>query len=272
MDEFLAHPAVQAGVAPFIVALALAAALGRTRLLGLALVAAFATAVGLTIGFSFETLTASRKLELVGLACALVVLGVELGGAACSLRIRLALDVAVAACTAWLLWRVLQQQPAAKATLQALASTAFIVALLESSLALREEKFRVAASSVALGFAVGVMSVLGASLVLGQIGIALAAGAGAVLLVLLLSPRSAWSWTVAIPVPVVAGLAALLAVFTASLPWFCLIPLLAIPWATRMVPQPPASPWRTAVLSLLAALVPAVLAAVLAWFTASPAS
>ena len=273
MDEFLAHPAVQAGVAPFIAALAVAAALGRTRLLGLATVAAFAAVIGLTIGFSYETLTALRKLELVGLACAGVVLAAEFGGASCSARVRLALDLAVAACAVWLVWRVLQQQPMFKATLQGLASVAFVVALMESSLALREEKLRVATSSLALGLAVGVLSVLGASVVLGQIGIALAAGSGAVLLVQLLwAQPSASGWTVALPTTVVAGLGALLAVFTASLPWFCLVPLLVIPWATRLVAQQPAHPWLTAVLSLLAALVPAVLAATLAWFAAGAAA
>ena len=58
MNDFLQHPAVQAGVAPFVVALIVAALLGRTRFAWLAIVAGWATGYALVNGISFSPLTA----------------------------------------------------------------------------------------------------------------------------------------------------------------------------------------------------------------------
>ena len=94
---------------------------------------------------------------------------------------------------------------------------------------------------------------MGASALLAQIGIAVAAGSGAMLLVLMFGrQRASAGWTLVIPAAVIAGLVGLLAVFTGSLPWFCLLPTLAIPWATRLVPVERHPPWLAAVLTALA--------------------
>src|SRR5256886_5322385 len=71
MQEMLANPAVQGGLAPFIAALTVAALLAPFRLGGLAVVAAFATAVYFIAGFTFEPLTATRKIILLGFAAPL---------------------------------------------------------------------------------------------------------------------------------------------------------------------------------------------------------
>ena len=80
MDELLQHPAVQAGIAPLLVALAVAAALWRTRLAWLAVAAAYATAVTLSVGFALQPLTAGRKVTL------LIALAALLGAALDTLR------------------------------------------------------------------------------------------------------------------------------------------------------------------------------------------
>src|SRR5256885_14679506 len=67
----LANPAVQGGLAPFIAALTVAALFAPFRLGGLAVVAAFATAVYFIAGFTFEPLTATRKIILLGFAAPL---------------------------------------------------------------------------------------------------------------------------------------------------------------------------------------------------------
>jgi hypothetical protein len=124
-----------------------------------------------------------------------------------------------------------------------------------------------------LGLAVAVLALLGASVVLGQLAMAVAAGSAAVLVVLLAGAGTAdGGWSVALPAGVVCGLGSLLAVFTGSLPWFCLVPLLGIPWATRLVPQNLERRWRTASLTLVVSLPPVVLAIALAWFAAPSAS
>src|SRR5438477_13045886 len=71
MQEMLANPAVQGGLAPFIAALTVTALLAPFRLGGLAVVAAFATAVYFIAGFTFEPLTATRKIILLGFAAPL---------------------------------------------------------------------------------------------------------------------------------------------------------------------------------------------------------
>src|SRR5258708_11402877 len=67
MQEMLANPAVQGGLAPFAAALIVAALLAPFRLGGLAVVAAFATAPYFIPAFPFKPLTATRKIILLGL-------------------------------------------------------------------------------------------------------------------------------------------------------------------------------------------------------------
>jgi hypothetical protein len=269
MDELLANPAVQAAVAPFAVALAVSVALFRGKLLGLAVVAAFAMAIALTIGFSFESLTAIRKLVLVGLACGAAVLVIELTGAPASARIRTVLAIAGAAGGLWMVWRVLHQQEAAKIALYGAAVALYAAALVESSLRAAADVIGGAITSLILGLVAGAVAVLGASVLLGQIGIATAAGAGAVLVVQAIGGRRSPSgWTIALPGSVIAALVLVLAVFTTSLPWYCLLPALAVPWATRVLAPSRHGIWFTAAITGLAAAIPAGIAVGLAWFTA----
>jgi hypothetical protein len=175
----------------------------------------------------------------------------------------------VAATVPWLLWRVLQQQELSSAVLKGLASAAFAGLLLDAALRHGEDRIGSAMTAMMLGLTAGSLAVLGASVVLGQLAIAVAAGGGAVLLVLLTAKTSQAPWSFILPASVICGLASLLAVFTGSLPWFCLLPVLAIPWATGLVPQDLDRRWGTALLTLLASLLPAALAIGTAWF-ASP--
>lgn len=269
MEELLANPAVQAGVAPFLTALVAAAALRRTRLLGIAVAVAFALVIALTMGFAFDPLTATRKLVLIGLGSALAVLALEVPGASPTPAVRAALSTVAAAAAVWMVWRVLQQQEPVKAVLYGLAAGAYMALLLESCLLAAGDGIRTAATSLVLGLTAGALALLGASALLAQIGIAVAAGAGAVLLVLMFGrPRGPTGWTLVLPAAAIAGLAGLLAVFTGSLPWYCLLPTLAIPWAARLVRQERHPPWRAASLTALAGLIPMPLAVGLAWIAA----
>jgi hypothetical protein len=65
------------------------------------------------------------------------------------------------------------------------------------------------------------------------------------------------------------GIVDLLAVLTGSLPWYCLLPTVAVPWAMIVLP---ASSWRTTLLGVLAAAVPGAVAVALAWFGIAPAA
>jgi hypothetical protein len=273
IEEYLANPAVQSAVVPFLVALPIAATLRRTRFMGLAIVAAFAAAVGLTIGFTFETFTAPRKLEIAGLASAGAVFGLEWGRMRNSMRVRAGLILAIALAAVWLAWRVLAQKELLAACVAALAAAGYSAAMMESALRAGDDRIRAATTSLMLGIAIGGVAILGASITAGQFGIAVAAGAGAVLVVVLATrPPVEPGWTLALPGVVVCSLSGLLAVFTGSLPWYCLLPTLGIPWAVRLVPKVTTKPWQNMVMTSVAGLLPAALSIGAAWFMAGSTS
>lgn len=273
MNELLNNPAVQAGVAPFVVALVVAVLLHRTRLLGLAIGAGFLTVVFLALGFSFESLTSVRKMIVCGVAATLLVLVVEAAKLEAKPVIRAVLVAGAAAAAIWVIWRVLQQLDTKALLLAGAGAVIYMVALVESGNRIGPDPVRSASAALMIGLASGVLALLGASASLAQVGIAVGASGGAVLLVQMLTGKYAPAgWTLALPANVIAGLVGLLAVFTGGLPWYSLLPTLAIPWATRVVPAAKYPVWLTAFLSALAALVPMLLAVALAWFTAGSSS
>lgn len=268
MDQLLANPAIQAAVAPLLAALLVAAPLRRSRLLGLAITAGFGVVIALTAGFSFESLSATRKLILVGLGAGVVMLAIELAAISLTPGIRLALSGAAAIAAVWVVLRVLQQKDLGPALAGALGAALYMAALVQSSQWIGDDTVRASASAMMLGLGTGALALLGASALLAQIGIAVGAAAGASLLVQMLAgQRAPPGATLSLLATVVAALAALLAVLTGSLPWFCLLPTLAAPWATRLVPAGERPVWLTAFLTALAALGPMFLAVGLAWFT-----
>ncbi len=271
MNELLDNPAVQAGVAPFVVALIVAGLVHRTRFMGLAIGAGFACVIVLAIGFSFEPLTAVRKMVLCGAAVCLLLVLLESLSVALGMGIRAALAGTVAIAGVWVVWRVLQQRDTGPALLAALGAAAYMAALVDGGNRAAADPVGSAAAGLMLGLSVGALAWVGASASMAQVGIAIGAASGAVLLVQMLSgKRPPPGWTLALPATVLAGLVGLLVVFTASLPWYCLIPTLAIPWATLLYPRGTNRPvWLAAFLMALLALIPMLVAVALAWFTAS---
>lgn len=269
MQDLLQNPAVQAGVLPFVAALLVAAALRNTRQLGLAIAAGFLCAVALTMGFGFESLTSLKKLVLVGIAAA--ALGVVLELTTEQPRPVHRAFVAAAACiaTLWVLQRILLQRDALALTLAGLGAAVYCVALLAGGERAGRDPVCAAATALVLGLASGALALLGASAQLAQLGIALGAGAGAALLVQMLCAASApVGWTLGLSAQIIAGLIGLLAVATGSLPWYCLLPIPLVAWAAHLAPRAARPVWQRAVLSVLFAIVPALLAVALAWFTA----
>lgn len=270
MDELLQNPAVQAGVAPFVVALAVAVALARTRFLGLAQVAGFLVLVALSIGFSFQSLTATRKLVLLGAASGLGVLAIEALPDKRKL-ISWVVTGIFALGTVWMLWRLLAQRELPAAALAGVLGAAFVAFLVASTLKVSQAD-PVAGSSAGLmlGLGMGALGVLGASAVLGSVAISVGASAGAALLVQMLrgQPASVGS-SIALPAATVAALAGVLASQSGSLPWYCLPPMLATPWATRLVPGALQATWLRAVAASALALIPMLIAIGLAWWAAA---
>jgi hypothetical protein len=273
MNDLLDNPAMQAGVVPFLVALVLATALRRTGLLALAIGGALVAVAVLTLGFSFDSLTAARKMVLVGLGASLLVIPLELAAVPPRWELRAALAVAAGLASVWVLWRVLQRMDLGFALLAGFAAASYVAALAGSVFAVREDPVRGASAAWVLGLAMGLLCLLGASVTLMQVGIAISAGAGATLLLQATSGRPApVGWTLAWPAAVVAGLLGLLSVFTGELAWYCLLPVLAVPWAARWVPAGHRPVWRSALFMSLASLAPAIVAVALAWFGGAASS
>ena len=107
MQELLNHPAVQGGVAPFVIALIAAGILRRWRLSGLSIIAGLMTTAFMVGSLGIEPLTAMRKSILLGVLAAL--LGMALTKSTWRwMRMTLAFAGGVAAI--WVVQRILQQR------------------------------------------------------------------------------------------------------------------------------------------------------------------
>ncbi|MGB7541700.1 MAG: hypothetical protein WBM28_06760, partial [Burkholderiales bacterium] len=181
MEDFFAHPAVQAGVAPFVVALVVVALLHRLRLGGLAVVAAFLTTYYLVAGFTFSPLTATRKIALLAIAAPVVGMLADFAFKPTRMG-AVVLALAGAAGALWAFYPVLSHKAAAEAWLMgasALVSVAWAAGF--SQAALSAQPVRAGAAGLALGLGVGIAAIFGASATYGSDAIALGAASGAFL-------------------------------------------------------------------------------------------
>jgi hypothetical protein len=259
VQEFLAHPAVQGGVAPLLVALVVGAALARSRFAWLAIVAGYATAVGLATGIAFSPLTAGRKVTLVVLLSALVgLIADRWPPTARGFATTLAIASAIVA--PWVFLSVLAQREGASGYLAAIAIGLFVATLVYGVTRMRHDGLRVGAAGLALGLATGILGVLSASIGYLLAGVAVAAAAGAMLLVQVGFARSiAAGFTGALPVGLGTALFATGTVMLADLRWY-VVPLLLLVPAAAALPVPQSAPRiaRAALLAFYAAVAAAV--------------
>jgi len=271
MEEFLSNPAVQGGVAPFVVGLIVAAILGRAQLGGLAVVAGFAVCVTLVSGLAFTPLTALRKVVLLGLIAPVVGIAVDF-----VLKTGRTLNVVTAlasgALTVWVFWSVLTQKPTAEALLLGGGTAIFVAWVVGWTMELAGQPVRAGAAALMLGLGAGISAILGASAMLGQYGIATGAGAGAFLLVQMLTGRRiAAGATLTLSASVAAGLVAAAALVLAQLPWYALVVLGLIPLAARLPASDRLPVWAQAFIVSAYGLAVACVAFVLTWPAAPPA-
>jgi hypothetical protein len=260
LQDFLANPAVQGGVAPFLAALLIAVALSPVRLGGLAVIAAFLVCVHLASGIQFSPLTATRKVVLLSIAAACIGPLVDLAFRPTRIG-ALLLALAAAAAGVWAFWPVLGQKPVAEAWLLGavtVVAAAFMVGF--TQLRLSSDAVRVGAAGLGAGLGAGIGAILGASLSYGFLGISLAAGAGAFLLPQMVRGRKAHAGaTFALPAMLTAALVASGAMILAQFPWYSVLTLALVPVAVT-IPLPPRAPvaLQAVVASLSASAVAAV--------------
>lgn len=250
MQELLNHPAVQAGLAPFLVALIIAELFQRLKLSGLAVIAGFAITVYLASDFSFAPLTAARKIVLLGLCSTLLALPL---GLLKERWVTLLLGMLGAAAAVWTVLRILQQQEAQAMLLWGAGCAAYGAILVWGMDRLEQQPLRAANAGTALGLGTGGAALIAASGLLGQFGLALGAAAGAHLLIQMLSNASLPTGRVfTLPLALIAALTGCMAVLSAQLVWYALPLLAAIPLAAALIPLPKQPVW---IQSLLLSLV-----------------
>ena len=272
MNEFLEHPAVQGGVAPFVVALVVAVLLGRTRYAWLAVVAGYLTAVAMSTGLSLSPLTATRKIML--LAVAVAVVGIALDLLRPKARLAAAVLAAIAGVAAvWAFWSVLAQRDGGALWTGVIAVALFAVAMAASLMSLRGDPLRVAAATMGLGLATGVAAVISASLGFLLAGRAVAAAAGALLLVAVVTSRPAstgflGTLTVGTMIALFAEGASLLA----QMPWYATLSLLLVPLAVRLPASESWGTFKRAFILTVYALAAASVPIAAAWYAARATS
>lgn len=270
MNDLLDNPAVQAGVVPFVVALVVGLLLARTRFLAAGVVAGLAILLALTIGFALEPMTSVRKLIVVTLACGALALALEAAGVTARRTTSAGIAAVAGLASVWVVLRVLQQKETGPALLAGLATAVFVAAIVAATLECAADPLRGSVIGTCLGWGSGALAVLGASALLGQIGIALGtACAGLALAQMLRGGAAPAGWTTALPAGLGAALVGVAAVATGELRWYFLLPLLLVPWAARLIPAGGSRrEWQHAFLAGFAGLVPVVAAIGWAWISA----
>lgn len=268
MTEFLEHPAVQGGVAPFVVALIVAALLGRTRYAWFAIVAGYATYVALSSGYSFSPLSASRKILLLCLLAPIIGLVADLLVTR-SRPLALALTVVAGLAAAWVFLSVLSQREGAQAWLAGAGIALYAAAMVGALFSLRDDGLRSAAAGLGLGLAAGIAALLSASIGFLLSGIAVAASAGALLLVGVVTSRTAAPGLLGtLTIGVMIALFAEGALMLAQMPWYALATLLLVPLAVRLPVRESASVFYRAFVLTMYALAAASIPVAAAWFAA----
>lgn len=266
MNDLLNHPAVQSGIAPFIAALIVALVLGRVRLGGLCIVAAFATTVFFIADFGFIPLTATRKIILLGFTAPIVGMLADVAFKPTKIG-AVVLALAGGAGALWVFWPVLAQKEGTQAWLlgaTAVVSVAWLIGF--SQIFLSGDGVRAGAAGLGLGFGTGIAAILGASASYGQYGIALGAGAGAFLLPQMISGKKTEAGaTYMLTVAILAGLIAAGVMILAELRWYSVLVLALVPVAATL-PVPEKAPlWLQAILISLYTFVVAGAACALNW-------
>ena len=226
--------------------------LGRTRLAWLAIVAGYATMIALAVGFSFEPLTAARKVVLLILLAPLVGLVVDSvaensQGVAFAARRRSRVPL-----PRGLSFSVLAQKEAVAAWGAGAGIAIFAALLVWLVLDLRNDSLRTGAAGLGLGLATGISGLLSASIGYFMGGVAIAASAGAMLLMRIFIARTHAPGALgALTIGLATALFAAGTLMLAQLPWYALPALLLVPLAARLPAPERLHPFvRAALLSL----------------------
>ena len=230
MEELLSNPAIQGGIAPFIVALAIAGVFLKARnLAALAIAGGFITTVILTTGIQFDPMTSTRKIVLIAMVIPIVALILDLFHAEESKKVTPIFYGIGVLSLLWVLWPVIDRTPLTEMILPLLGYTVYVVWMIGVFIKLVEmPRISAAAAATGTGFGIGITALIGASALLGQFGLAFGTAAGAYLLTQVFSRNDEPAgFTFSLSSAFLAALLLPAAVVYAKVPWIVL-PLIAI--------------------------------------------
>lgn len=235
MHEIFTHPALQAGLLPFIAALLSAELFQRLRLSGLAVIAGFAATVYFASDFNIDPLTETHKIIWLGIGASILALPLTLLPWA-HWRTLLSLSAAIA--TAWAFWDSLQQRALVDALAWGTGCALYAAWLVFWFDELREKSVAAANAGLALGLGSGCAALLASAYLPGRFALALGAAAAGYLLIQAISnTRLACGRSFTLPLALIAALAGCSAVLAGQQPWYTLPVLALIPLAVR-IPVP----------------------------------
>ena len=265
MHALLNHPAIQAGLIPFIAALLSAELFLRLRLSGLAIVAGFSATVYFAGSFTLEPHTISQKIVWLGIAASALAIPLTLLNWT---SWRYLLTALAAASAVWLTWETLQQRALTDTVIWVAGCALYTGWLVFWFDGLKEKSVAAGNAGMALGIGTGVAALIGAVELPGLLGLATgAAAAGYLFLQLITNNRLPCGRSFTLPLALIAGLVASFSVASSHQPWYTLAALGMIPFA-GLIPVP--EKWAIWLQSLTLSLLTAGCAAAAVYMTWRP--
>ncbi len=272
MLAVLERPEVQSAVAPLVLSLLAGWGLFRwaPRYAGWAVVLGFVTTALLVNGLEFVPLTGARKIMLVVVLAA--VAGIVLDRVQAPGQRRAALLGLMLVAYFWIAYRVLANTQGVALGLAIAGGVLYLAWLVLALDRMRENSAAALAVSLALAMGTSIISILGASALLGQLSAGLAAGAGALWLLTWRYSDFRFNLDLGLAVALGTGLLGLGAVLFAQLPWHALAVLALAPLVSLLPGVCRLPGWQQRVAYLLAALIVAGSAVAWVWSTLEDSS
>lgn len=268
-NELLNHPAIEAGVLPFVIALIAGAILPKRYAWWSTVVFAVAyfIAAWLILDGRLTPLSSSRKLVILGIGAVVIGVVAHLSFSATTLQ-RVLITLAVIA-VGWLIWPKLIRLDITQQIIIGGGAAIYAIWLTFAFHQLRDEDIASSVSATILGFATGLCALIGASSLLGELGIAVGSGAAAISFYGL-KKRIDHSAGFYFSISVLCALIGIAAVLYAKVPWYSLIALASIPLAAMLFEWRYKSGWLRIIKLSILLLIPAGIAVFLTEQAAGP--
>ena len=266
MSELLQNPAVQAGIIPFTVAFLFGLIVYRAGWYwaGLALLAGFIATVYLVAGLQFQPWTSTRKIVALGLGAG--GLGLLLDLYPWNRRwLPVLLFIVAGVAALWVSWPVLKRREGMELWLLGFGSVLFSGWCTVTMESLRANPVQASSAIVALGFGTGAAVLLGASALLGELGIALGAAGGALWLLATITRKTRLGSLAMLPAGLLCALIGVGGHVYAKAPWYSLAVLALVPVCVRAPPPAQWSRWVRVFVPIMVASAPAAIAVWLVW-------